>query len=159
MALCFQPADSVARVVSGGAGWLVDVEASEDGRARAQRRLRSILEAREVGDGQIHDAELVTEEWLSNVIRAGASANGIALSRLTLDIVVTGRGIALTFVDDGPAFDPLSAAPPDLDADLAERGVGGLGLHLIRELADQCHYERRDGCNILRVELDRPHEA
>ncbi|MND04390.1 Serine/threonine-protein kinase BtrW [compost metagenome] len=68
---------------------------------------------------------------------------------------MTAQAIRLDFVDDGAPFDPLVAAPPDLNADIVERGVGGLGLHLIRELADNCHYARRDGCNILHVEFER----
>jgi len=159
MALSFRPTDALPRVAGGGAGWLIEVEASAVGLGRAGRRLRAILEAREVGGEPAHDAELLAEEWLSNVIRAGASAGGRTLSRLTLDVVVTPQKIRLEFLDDGAPFDPLAAAPPDLDADLAERDVGGLGLHLIRELANVCHYERRDGCNVLRLELDRNQES
>jgi sigma-B regulation protein RsbU (phosphoserine phosphatase) len=159
MALRFRPADTVPRVAGGGAGWLIEVEASEQGLARARRRLRAILEAREAGDERRHDAELLAEEWLSNVIRAAASPGGSALSRLSLDVVFTAGTIRLDFLDDGAPFDPLAAAPPDVDAGIADRHIGGLGLHLIRELADDCHYERRDGCNILRLELDRTAES
>ena len=155
MAVRFRPTDTVPRVAGGGAGWLIQVDASAEGLGRAQRRLRAILEARLVDEEAMHHAELLAEEWLSNVIRAAAPAGGSVLSRLSLDVVVTAQQIRLGFLDDGVPFDPLAAAPPDLDADLAERGVGGLGLHLIRELAVACRYERRDGCNILLVELDR----
>jgi sigma-B regulation protein RsbU (phosphoserine phosphatase) len=159
MALRFRPADVASRLQGGGTGWLIQVEPSEEGLGRATQRLRAILEARQVGDESIHDAELLAEEWLSNVIRAGASASGRTLREITLDVVVTTEQIALVFRDDGAPFDPLTATPPDLDAELAERGVGGLGLHLIRELADACLYERRDGCNILRLGLDRTAES
>jgi serine/threonine-protein kinase RsbW len=55
--------------------------------------------------------------------------------------------------DDGPDFDPLSALPPDLDASLEDRAIGGLGLHFIRKLAhDVCH-ARVDGRNRLSLTL------
>ena len=53
-----------------------------------------------------------------------------------------------------PAYDPLAHAPPDLDADIADRPIGGLGIHLVRELAQDARYRREDGWNILRIELD-----
>jgi anti-anti-sigma factor len=51
----------------------------------------------------------------------------------------------------GQAFDPLQAPLPDLTADLAERQVGGLGIHFIRSLMDAVAYDRRDGRNRLRM--------
>ena len=39
--------------------------------------------------------------------------------------------------DDAPHFDPFLQAPiPDLDLDLDERQVGGLGVHLVKTLMD-----------------------
>jgi sigma-B regulation protein RsbU (phosphoserine phosphatase) len=157
MALRFAPADTTARPEPGGAGWLIQVETTDVGLARAQQRLREILESQGVDVEARHHVELLAEEWLSNVIRAGAAARGP--QRLSLDVVVTERQVELTFRDDGEPFDPLTAAPPDLDADVAARDVGGLGLHLIRELAQGCRYERNEGWNILRLTLDRSTES
>src|SRR3546814_4315383 len=44
----------------------------------------------------------------------------------------------------GPAFDPTaSPAVPDLDADLDERPIGGLGIHFAKTLLDSLSYVRR----------------
>ena len=51
--------------------------------------------------------------------------------------------------DDAPPFDPLSLAAPDLAAGLDERSMGGLGIHLVRELVDEVSYRRVDGRNEL----------
>jgi len=151
MAIRFSPADVLPHVVPDGAGWLIDVESSPTGLERAQRRLRGILQARDIEPVLRHNAELIAEEWLSNVVRAGAATS----RQLSMDVALTRSQIALTFRDDGDAFDPLEAATPDLDADIAERPIGGLGLHLVRELATACQYTRIDGCNVLLVRLDR----
>jgi serine/threonine-protein kinase RsbW len=49
--------------------------------------------------------------------------------------------ITLQFRDNGAAFDPGAVEKPDLDGDLADRQVGGLGLHFMRSLMDQVRFE------------------
>jgi serine/threonine-protein kinase RsbW len=62
--------------------------------------------------------------------------------------VTFARGILKAeLVDDGREFDPLQVAPPDLAAPLEERHVGGLGVHLVRRLMDDCQYRREQGHN------------
>ena len=55
--------------------------------------------------------------------------------------------VCLRLRDWGVAFDPLAATAPNNVADITARPVGGLGIHLVREMADHCAYARRDGCN------------
>lgn len=53
--------------------------------------------------------------------------------------------------DDGRPFDPLSeAAEPDLDADVEDRAIGGLGVHFVKTFMDGTRYEYGDGQNRLR---------
>jgi anti-sigma regulatory factor (Ser/Thr protein kinase) len=91
---------------------------------------------------------------LTNVVKAARQA-GTAV-QLSLACELTPDGIVITVRDDGPPFDPLARASPDLQADIAGREVGGLGIHLVRELAGACRYERSSGSNILEVRLPRP---
>lgn len=49
--------------------------------------------------------------------------------------------------DWGEAFNPLSKEAPDLEAGLDERQPGGLGIFLVRELADHCSYRRHGDAN------------
>ena len=76
----------------------------------------------------------------------------------TLELLATveGNQLAMEFRDDGRPFDPLSQPTPDLYADIADRPIGGLGVHLIRELAEEVAYARDDGQNILRIVLHIP---
>ena len=53
--------------------------------------------------------------------------------------------------DDGRPFDPLSVPPPNLDAPIEERRIGGLGLHIVREMMDTIEYAREGGRNVLRL--------
>jgi len=52
-------------------------------------------------------------------------------------------------VDDGRPFDPLDVPPPDLDAPMEERRIGGLGVHIVREMMDRLEYRRDGDRNVL----------
>jgi sigma-B regulation protein RsbU (phosphoserine phosphatase) len=100
---------------------------------------------------RIHDAQVIVEELVCNVMDHGAPHGVDALS---VDACVEGGRVVLDIRDNGAAYDPLAHAPPDLDADIADRPIGGLGIHLVRELAQDARYRREGGWNILRIELD-----
>ena len=51
--------------------------------------------------------------------------------------------------DNGAPFDPTAKAEVDTTLSAEERGIGGLGIHLIRQLMDGINYERIDGRNVL----------
>jgi hypothetical protein len=58
-----------------------------------------------------------------------------------------GHRVQATVEDDGKAFDPFSLGTPDIDAGLDDRAVGGLGVHLVKELMDEFDYRFIDGRN------------
>ena len=51
--------------------------------------------------------------------------------------------------DDGRPFSPLDVPPPDLDAPIEDRPIGGLGLHIVRAMMDLVEYRRQAGRNVL----------
>jgi anti-sigma regulatory factor (Ser/Thr protein kinase) len=53
--------------------------------------------------------------------------------------------------DDAQPFNPLEAPPPDVNAPLRERPLGGLGIHLARTMMDAMAYRRENGKNILTI--------
>ena len=90
---------------------------------------------------------LAIEELVTNCVKYGyADPAGH-----TIDIVlaVVDGTLRMEVVDDGRAFNPLEAPKPDLSLTIEDRPIGGLGLHLLRELSDTVSYERRDGTNRL----------
>ncbi len=92
---------------------------------------------------------LVLEEILMNVMAHGA--DGDRLPQVRLQIAQQGSLLVLEIADDGVAFDPLQAPVPDLDADLDDRPIGGLGVFLVRQLTDSVAYRREAGWNRLSV--------
>ena len=86
---------------------------------------------------------ILLEELFTNVVNHG-SGGVVPPRRIEVVLSLNAGELTIDFSDDGRPFDPLIAAPPDLDQPLADRPVGGLGLHILRSLVDHARY-RRDG--------------
>lgn len=66
----------------------------------------------------------------------------------------TSDAFALEIMDSGPEFNMLSVPTPDISAEIEQREVGGLGVHLIRHFTDHADWRRESGYNILRLTLN-----
>ena len=133
-------------------GWSMALRVPDD-RARLADALAAIasrLGAAGIGAGPIHDAQVVVEELVCNVMDHGA-AGGV--DALRLGLAIEGERILLDIDDNGAAHDPFAHPAPDLDAGIDERPIGGLGIHLVRALAQEAHYRRQDGWNRVRIVL------
>ena len=92
---------------------------------------------------------LVLEELVTNTVAHGYAAGAGGSIRVRLERC--GDVVEADLVDQGLAFDPRSLPPPPLDAPLAERPIGGLGVYLVRQFVDELDYRREDGSNHLRL--------
>jgi serine/threonine-protein kinase RsbW len=119
--------------------------------------LEAVLKRHGVETAVRCDVRLIVEELASNAIAyGGADGEDVGQHELSVNIAIAGDLLTLEFRDEGAPFDPLSTEPPDLDADIMDRPIGGLGLYLIRQIAEETHYRRVDGANLLRVSLRIP---
>jgi len=87
------------------------------------------------------------DEILTNVVlyaypedRRGAV--GIHLSRKN-------NTITAEVVDHGKPFDPTAQPAPDITLPIEQRPIGGLGIHLVRNLVTGLRYHREQGKNHL----------
>ena len=60
-----------------------------------------------------------------------------------------GNCLRFTIMDSGKPFDPTARGEVDTTLSAEERGIGGLGIHLVRQLMDSIDYKRVDGRNVL----------
>jgi OFA family oxalate/formate antiporter-like MFS transporter len=58
-------------------------------------------------------------------------------------------------IDEGLAFNPLSVAPPELDARFEEPSLKGIGIHLIRKVTDEVRYSRIEDRNVLTLTMKK----
>ena len=68
---------------------------------------------------------------------------------VTVEAVSNDVRLKFTIIDNGSPFDPTAKADVDTALSAEERPIGGLGIHLVRQLMDSINYERIDGQNIL----------
>ena len=93
---------------------------------------------------------ILLEELITNLMKYGYPDRP-ECGRAEIVLALNDGRLEIEFIDDGCAFDPLKAPPPNLEGPLETRTPGGLGLHILRSLTDEAHYERRNGNNVIRL--------
>jgi serine/threonine-protein kinase RsbW len=92
--------------------------------------------------------QLAAEEALVNVFLHAYA--GRADGQVEVRLIETGGpALGVEIRDQGIPFDPLSLDEPDVEADISERKIGGMGVFFIRKLADEVRYGREGDTNIL----------
>ena len=100
-------------------------------------------------------ANLCLEELITNTILHGLK--GAADRFIHVQISISDEWLEILLKDDAPRFDPFLQAPsPNLDLDINERPIGGLGVHMVKKLMDDVH-AYYDGTGNLIVLLKRLH--
>lgn len=96
--------------------------------------------------------DLALEEAATNVIMY-AYPEG---EKGTVELAVSLKDgqIHSILTDSGTPFNPLEQQEDNLDVSLEERKIGGLGIHLIKEIMSEVGYEYKDGKNVLRMTYD-----
>jgi serine/threonine-protein kinase RsbW len=95
--------------------------------------------------------ELLVEELFTNSVVHGYGGDSDATIFVALSH--DDGEIALVFEDAAPAFDPLSLPPVDVGGGIDSRQPGGLGIHLVRQVARNVQYERDGGRNRIRLTM------
>lgn len=82
--------------------------------------------------------DLAVEELFTNMVKYGTGSN----AAVRIDVIAIDGGVEVTLIDhDVEPFDVTRAPDVDIHAPIGEREPGGLGLHLIRRMADSVDYE------------------
>ena len=91
--------------------------------------------------------DLSLVEWVTNIISYAyedAQEHWITVRFRSRD-----GEVQVEIEDDGREFNPLTHPPADTTEPLETRAVGGLGIHMIRQLMNAAEYQRINGRNIL----------
>jgi len=133
----------------------LQVAASLDKLHGIETALASLGEKARWDAGLIYQVQLVLEELTMNTVNYGFGKdpeNDDAAGVIEIGISEDDESITIDYSDNGKPFDPLEDAPePDLDGDLMDRRVGGLGVHLVRTMMDEVSYWREASRNHLRL--------
>ena len=99
--------------------------------------------------------QLAVDEAFSNIIEH--AYGGESQEKIECTCQVTESGLVITLRDCGRPFNPASIPTPDLEAELEDRDIGGLGLYFIQQLMDEVEFtfarepETGKYCNLLRM--------
>lgn len=92
---------------------------------------------------------LSLEEMITNAIKYGYADRGAHC--IDVELTLGSDHALLEISDDGQAFDPFDIPAPDTSLPMEERPIGGLGIHLVKNMMDHCEYTREEGRNIVRL--------
>ena len=94
-------------------------------------------------------AVLITEEIFTNISNyAYGSETGNATVRISAD-----KDVLLEFSDSGVSYNPLEKPDPDIHKSAQEREPSGLGIFMVKKMADNVEYKHSGNKNILTVRM------
>ena len=101
--------------------------------------LSGLAQLRDIGEDTMADLKLALTEAVSNSVRHGYGDKGDGHVDITYELHTDRLGIQV--VDDGDGFDPDEA--PSFDG--KELSEGGLGIAIIRTIADEFEIDSKPG--------------
>ena len=123
--------------------------AQEENLARLAEVLETFCDAHGVNHATQFALNVVIDELVTNVVHYAFPEGGEHVIKVLVSL--EDDELFIEIEDDGVAFDPLSLPEPDTEAEIEDREIGGLGVHIVRHLMDEVSYERVDGKNRLRL--------
>ena len=96
---------------------------------------------------QMQISVAVEEIYVNIAHYAYTPETGKAVIRMTAE----GGTAEIEFRDRGVPFDPLARPDPDVTLSAKERGIGGLGIYMVKKSMDEVLYRYEGGENILTI--------
>jgi serine/threonine-protein kinase RsbW len=110
-----------------------------------------------MNESDSYKVQLAVDEACSNIIEH--ACGGECGDEIEITCSAASDRLTIMIRDHGEPFDPDSAPAPDLEADLENRPIGGLGIYLMKRLMDDVRYEVLGGAgNVLTLVKYRTRE-
>lgn len=120
--------------------------------------LKGLSQTMGMDEQTLFQLNLVCDELATNIILYGYPPDERGLHAIRIDIGAIADGWELRMTDRGIPFNPLLRSSPRVDLSVDERGIGGLGIHLVRQVMDDIRYERLNEENVLMMTKRRIQE-
>jgi sigma-B regulation protein RsbU (phosphoserine phosphatase) len=114
---------------------------------RVNEEVEHFAEEHGIDRAVLMQLKLVFDELLNNIISYGFDDEDEHEIEVKVDLL-EGR-LLVTISDDGIPFNPFLRETPDLSLSIEEREIGGLGIHLVRNVMDEVSYKRRVDRNVV----------
>ena len=96
-------------------------------------------------EGETSKVQLAIEEAVVNVMKYAYPSG--THGDVTIEAQLNGVRMKFTIIDSGAPFDPTAHPEADTTLSVNQRAIGGLGIHLVRQIMDAVNYERIDKLN------------
>ena len=97
-------------------------------------------------DKLINRLKVCSEEIMVNIVDYSNSDK----LYISCEFIEVDKSLRFEFIDEGTPFNPLETQPEvDIDAEIDERGIGGLGIFLYTTIMDKMEYRYEDSKNHL----------
>ena len=111
----------------------------------------AFCEENQIGTAANQKVNLALDDLINNIISYGYNDENIH----TIDIAFKRMENELIIVieDDAVPFNPFDAETDDSHLSIEERGIGGLGIHLVKNLMHSCQYQRKANKNVVALTI------
>ena len=106
------------------------------------------LEAMECGMKEQIQLDVAVEEIFVN-IASYAYTDGTGTANIRIEYSEEDSTLSITFKDRGIPYNPLEKEDPDVTLSAEERGIGGLGIYMVKKSMDDVIYRYENGYNTL----------
>jgi serine/threonine-protein kinase RsbW len=86
----------------------------------------------------IDDIVIAVNEAVANIVRHGYCKQP---GHIEIAFEQNGGSLIIKILDEAPLFNPTIVAQPDMTLPLAQRPFGGMGVYMMRNLADELSYQ------------------
>ncbi|MGB5985543.1 MAG: ATP-binding protein [Desulfobacterales bacterium] len=114
---------------------------------KLSRLLEGFAEGAGLSKGELNSINLAIEELFTNIVNYGYLDAGVHWVEVAISLEED--QVVVQVSDEGIAFNPILRSPPDTICPVEQRRIGGLGIHLCRNLMDEINYQRRGLKNIV----------
>jgi serine/threonine-protein kinase RsbW len=118
--------------------------------------LDGLMESHQTDPAPAYVIRFAVEELFTNMVKYNRSGD----PEIVLGFETDSRSCVVTLVDcGGEPFDVTQAVDVDTSMPLEDRPVGGLGIHLVRQLVDDLRYVHSGRCGIITIvkNLEEPY--
>ncbi len=109
--------------------------------------METIAEEKGLNQSLCMSLNLALEEAVTNVILYAYPDGADGL--VDIEAVLREHTLEFIITDSGAPFDPTAVPDADVSLSAEERAIGGLGIHLVRQIMDEVRYQRFNDKNQL----------
>jgi len=138
---CFYSGQSVLASLS------ISIENQLDNIRLISEGFDTFCEENKIGNAPNQKVNLALDDLVNNIISYGYTDHNI--HTIELEFKYLEHELIIIIEDDAMPFNPFDGATDNTHLSIDEREIGGLGIHLVKNLMHSCQYQRKANKNVV----------